>query len=285
MRGAGAGLRGHGIAPDGAAVTARKSAQEKRRELFESFGARYGELIERYRGVVPRALLVVQMALESRGDPFAVSKDPVLIEIGLSQAPIARAWRLDVDPFDVEGAIWLGCVEANADAERYRAFVPGISAADTWYLMLLDYSIGTKAVEHVVRAIQAWAVRRRTRGIAPADLLADIPAWAKLTDLALPQHARHWGRQSPEIIGVRIRRQVTRLSWARALGSIDGPGYVANPPPPASRSPALPAFPTALVPVARVAANPRATSEQHARAHAEMKAYVKPRRRTTVGAS
>jgi hypothetical protein len=256
-------------------MTARKSAQEQRRELFESFGARYGELIDRYRGAVPRSLLVVQAALESRGDPFAVSKDPVLIEVGLAQAPIARAWRLDVDPFDVEGGIWLGCVEANADAERYRAFVLGISPADTWYLMLLDYSIGTKAVEHVVRAVQAWVERRRARGIAPGGLLADIPAWAKVTDLTLPQHARHWGRQSPEIIGVRIRRQATRLSWARTLSPIDGPGYAPVPPPPATRPPALPAFPADLVPAARVAANPRATGEQHAKAHAEVKAYVR----------
>lgn len=254
-----------------------------RQERFRLFDERHGELIERYRGVVPRSLLVVQMAIESLGDPFAVSKDPVLIEVGLSQAPIARAWRLDVDPFDVEGGIWLGCVEANADAERYRAFVPGISAADTWYLMLLDYSIGTKAVEHVVRATQAWVERRRTRGIAPAGLLADIPAWAKTTDLALPQHARHWGRQSPEVIGMRIRRQVTRLSWARALGPVDGPSYVANPPPPATRPPALPAFPAELVPAARIAANPRATSEQHAMAHAEVRAYARKRRRTAAG--
>jgi hypothetical protein len=259
-------------------MTARKSAQEQRRELFESFGARYGELIDRYRGVAPRSLLIVQMALESRGDPFAVSKDPVLVEVGLSQAPIARAWRLDVDPFDVEGGIWIGCVEANADAGRYRAFVPGISPADTWYLMLLDYSIGTKAVEHVVRATQALVERRRTRGIAPRGLLADIPAWAKATDLALPQHARHWGRQSPETIEMRIRRQATRLSWARALGPIDGPDYVPGLSPPASRPPALLAFPADLVPAARISANPRTTSEQHAKAHAAVRAYVRKRR-------
>lgn len=259
-------------------MTARKSARERRQELFESFGARYGDLIDRYRGVVPRSLLVVQMALESRGDPFAVSKDPVLIEVGLSQAPIARAWRLDVDPFDIEGGIWLGCLEANADAERYRALVPDISAADTWYLMLLDYSIGSKAVAHLVRATQAWVERRRVCGIAPGGLLADIPAWAKAMDLALPRHARHWGRQSPEIIGVRIRRQVTRLSWAGALGPIDGPGNVPGPPPPATRPPALPAFPTALISAVRIAAHPRATSEQHAKAHAEVEAYVRRRR-------
>jgi hypothetical protein len=266
-------------------MTARKSAQEQRQELFESFGARYGELIDRYRGVVPRSLLVVQMALESRGDLLAVSKDHVLIEVGLSQAPIARAWRLDVDPFDAEGAIWLGCVEANADADRYRAFVPGISSADTWYVMLLDYSIGTKAVEHVVRATQAWVDGRRARGVAPAGLLADIPAWAKATDLALPRHARHWGRQSPEVIGVRIRRQATRLSWARAFGPIEGPDYVAGPPPPSTRPPALPAFPAALVPAARVSANPRATKEQHAREHAEVRAYARRRVRGRRGAS
>ena len=266
-------------------MTARKSAQEQRRELFESFGARYGELIDRYRRVVPQSLLVVQMALESRSDPFAVSKDLVLIEVGLAQAPIARAWRMDVDPFDAEGAIWLGCVEANADAERYRACVPGISPTDTWYLMLLDYSIGTKAVEHVVRATQAWVERRRTRGIAPAGLLVDIPTWAKATDLALPQHARHWGRQSPEVIGVRIRRQVTRLSWARAVGPIDGPSYSSGPLPPTTRPPALPAFPADLVAAARISANPRATSEQHARAHAEVRACVRKRRRATGAAS
>lgn len=259
-------------------MTARKSAQEQRQELLESFGARYGEVIDRYRGVVPRSLLVVQMALESRGDPCAVSKDPVLIEVGLAQAPIARAWRMDVDPFDAEGSIWLGCLEANLDAERYRGLVAGISAADTWYLMLLDYSIGTKAVEHVVRAAQAWVERRRARGVPPGGLLADIPAWAKVTDLALPQHARHWGRQSPEIIGVRIRRQVTRLSWARELGPIDGAGPASGPLPPAPRPPALPAFPADLVPAARISANPRATSEQHARAHGEVKAYARRRR-------
>ncbi|MBN1773601.1 MAG: hypothetical protein JXB32_20225 [Deltaproteobacteria bacterium] len=260
-------------------MTARKSARERRQELFASFGARYGELVDRYRGIVPRTLLVVQMALESRGDPFAVSKDPVLIEVGLSQAPLARAWRMDVDPFDVEGGIWLGCVEANAAAERYREFVPGISAADTWYLMLLSYSAGRKAVEHILRTTQSWVERRRARGITSSGLLADIPAWAKVTDLALPQHARHWGRQSPEIIGVRIRRQVTRLSWARALGPIDGPDYIPEPPPPATRPSALPAFPTDLVPAARIAANPRATSEQHAKAHAEVKGYARRRRR------
>ena len=257
--------------------------------MFESFGTLYGELIDRYRGVVPRSLLVVQMALESRGNPFAVSKDPVLIEVGLSQAPIARAWRLDVDPFDVEGAIWLGCVEANADAERYRAFVPGISAADTWYLMLLDYSIGTKAVEHVVRATQAWVERRRARGIALRGLLVDIPAWAKATDLALLQYARHWGRQSPEIIGTRIRRQVARLSWARALGPIDGAGHAPGPLPPAPRPPTPPAFPADLVPAARISANPRATLERHVEAHAQVKAHARRGRarcsRQAVGAS
>jgi hypothetical protein len=270
-------------------MTAKKSAQEQRQELFESFGARYGNVIERYRGVVPRSLLVVQMALESRGDPCAVSKDPVLIEVGLSQAPIARAWRMDVDPFDVEGAIWLGCVEADADADRYRAFVPGISAVDTWYLMLLDYSIGTKAVEHVVRATQAWVDGRRARGVAPAGLLADIPAWAKATALALPRHARHWGRQSPEVIGVRIRRQASRLSWARAFGPIEGPDYVAGPPPPSTRPSALPAFPAALVAAARISANPRASWERHLEAHAQVKAHTRRGRarcsRQAVGAS
>lgn len=72
-------------------------------DLTRTLLARYAGHFAAYSGKAPPSLVAVLMSDESGGDPCAVSRDPVLIESGLSQVPLYRAvgtggefWREDV---------------------------------------------------------------------------------------------------------------------------------------------------------------------------------------------
>ncbi len=224
-----------------------------------------GPLLDTMRGPVPRSLLCYWCAAETGGDQFAVSTDKVLIEVGLSQAPLARARALKADPFDLVGGAWLHCYEANADHKRWSQVGRG---RDILYLMLLDYSIGGGATRHVVSLTEHY----RGRG----DTIEARAKWIALNvDLSLPPHVHYWGRQSGELVAKRLVKQGDRLDAAAKIGTLDAP--VACEPPTAPPE-GVPPFPTDLVPMAKVCANREASPDEHRSAWERVRAYAKRRR-------
>lgn len=249
----------------------------------------HGPTLDRWRSFVPRALLLYWIAKETGWDRLAVSSDRYLIEVGWGQLPLARARALGADPFNVFGACWLACVEILHDAAHWRAAESDdperrrigswLLRADRnlWWVVQMDYSIGTGALRHVLNcAISRAEANHRT----PSDLglMAEALDWLRVTDIALPVHARHWGRQKPEQIAARMRKHKAWTEEAAKLGPIDD--APAGGEPPTERPSFVPPFPAELVRPANVCAlGSRATAEQHEAAWKAVRAYRDKRRR------
>jgi len=267
-------------------------------EVARKAALAHGPTLDRYRSFVPLALLLDWIARETNWFRFTVSRDPVLIEVSFAQAPLARAYRLDVDPFDPVGSCWLACREAIDDGLFWRGggvrrgeepeawqddLVEWLAAggADLWYVVQMDYSVGSGALRRILRSTLQRAMAA-SRGPADRGLMAEVLDWERNTDLAAPALARAWGRQSPAIVSKRIRKHAVWVRDAAKIGPLDGP---AGGTPPEARPLGVPAFPAALVAAARVcaAAGKGATREEHAAAHAQVRSYARARARREMG--
>lgn len=203
-----------------------------------------GKVVDLYRGILPRSFVIVEFALETGMDQYAIASDKVLTESGKAGVELVRYFDHDIDPFDGEASIWLGCHDLIEDAQRYIARIGEADLADVWYLVYLDFSIGTPAVKHVLSVVQALPA-------TPEPLRTRILAWSESPDFLSVHHAKYWGRQSPGLVQKRIRKQLDRLRWAAKLGPISGAGYTPGPPPPTDRPATEPRFPDALREIAR----------------------------------
>jgi hypothetical protein len=241
------------------------------------------DLVEVYRGEVPAglvgALIVSETGKEDGGD-WSVSADHDLVESGRSQEPLFVAWRHCIDPFNREAGIWLRCKVFLDDARWLRKDYPGLFrelGRDLWWGVLLRYSIGKSALRHVIECTTARMRRHAAEGLPVNAFVEEAIAWAKRTDLALPQHKRFWGKQSPAKILERITggKHLRRLDVAQALGGLTPmPGGE----PPAEAPPHLPIFPSKLVGAARVGADPDASHEDRYAAWQVTRAYAKRER-------
>lgn len=247
----------------------------------------HGPTLDRHRGFVPAPLLAHWFAAETGCDRLAVSSDRKLIEVGWSQVPLARARELWCDPFDAEGACWIAGYEAILDAARWRAVDSPDpirrdigrwlvqSDRNLYYVCELDYSIGTGALRHVLQCTIAHAAANG-RGPGDLGLMTEVVEWSVATDLALPLHSRHWGRQTPEQVGSRILKHRDWMREAALVGPIDDP-----PPgemPGIARPVGVAPFPAELVPAAKVCAR-ESTAGERQKAWKAVQAYAAARRR------
>jgi len=223
----------------------------------------HGPTLDRYRSFVPRDLLAYWICAETAGDRLAVSTDKKLVEMGWPQAPIARARRMDVDPFHTYGGLWCACLEALEDAAHWRAAGSddlqrqkigrwlARSDSNLWWVIQMDYSIGTGALRWV---LQRAIARAETQGRGPDNrgLMAEAIDWGERTDLGSEQNRGHWGRQSPEIILKRLLKHRVWIVEAAKMGPLDDAPAGAEP---TERRPDnAPEFPAELIPNAKIAA-------------------------------
>lgn len=241
--------------------------------LARAVDARYGELLDTMRGGVPRAVLSTWIAAETGGDRYCVSRDPVLIECGLSQAPIARAAARDADPFDVASAIWLACVEAQDDARKWALHTPEVAVRkrDLLYVVLLDYSVGSGATKHLLAMAEAYRERAAT-------IEGRIRWVGQSIDLSASPHTGYWGRQSGALIAKRIEKKSRWLDRAADLGPFDG---ASGPMPPPTRPGDAAPFPGAL---SRCVLDRKASTDDHRAAWMRARAYARARRRAAGAA-
>ena len=242
-------------------------------KLFAWAKETYGAKAEPFRGILPVPIVVVEFALETGCDQYCIASDKVLTECGVAGVELVRYLNHDCDPFDVEASIWLGCHDLIEDAGRYVARVGENDLEDIWYLVFLDFSIGTPAVRHVLQVVGSLPTNGK-------PWRERILAWSESPNFNAPVHARYWGRQSPGLVQKRIRKQLDRLAWARKLGPLAGEGYQPGPPPPEERPDLEPKFPDAIRKIAeRKKALPLKDTADHATLHDEVKAYRRRRRR------
>ncbi len=243
-------------------------------KLFAWADATFGNTVDLYRGLVPRSVAIVEFALESGFDRYMLASDKPLAEMGDAGVEQRRYLEHDCDPCDDEASIWLGCHDLIEDAVRYIGMVGEADLADIWYLMFLDFSIGTGAVKHIIKVVQTLDPRKNV------PLRDRIVAWSRTKNFNAPHHAAHWGRQGPALVQKRITKQLQRLEWAQALGAVVGAGYRQGIVPPSERPDLEPAFPDGLRPIAEKKAKlPLTDTAGHAALYAETKAYLRRRRK------
>jgi len=222
------------------------------------------------------------MVAESGGYPggqYIVASDARICESGYSQEPLYSALKYNVNPFDSLGAIWLRCVNTNDDARALLVEFDGIvpkNGRDLWYCVMIRYSIGRGAVRHVLRCVAAQAARSDP----PVSLEMSIVEWANKTNLALPTHIQHWGRQTPAQIKMRLTSSGhrNRLTVAASFSPLDGPpGHDPTPERPAQAG----AFPLALVRAAKILlrTKPKSTTDECKAVRAEVVAFARNLRR------
>lgn len=223
-----------------------------------------GHAMDAWRGPVPAPLLAYWAACETGGDRLAVSRDPVLIECGLSQAPLARCLALDVDPFDDDAGVWLLCYEAVQDHSYWSRYLT--APRDVLYWMLLDYSLGRRGARQVLMLCESLAATHGASREAQALWLAG--------HVDLDRHGK-WGRVDGAKVARRLRKQSERLDAAAMLGPLDGPPGGS----PTPRPDGLQRLPRAIRSPALVCASNVAPPDVRARALQEVRDYVRQRRR------
>jgi hypothetical protein len=251
--------------------------------------------LSQFHGDVPPAVLLDWILRETGGNRFAVSRDPVLVEVGWSQAPLARARFLGVDPFDEIGGAWLACIEAALDVARWQHRLDGwaMRPRDALYLAQMSYSVGDGCLAHVA---QTAIDRARKGGRTPADrgLAAECIDIANLVDWTAPPWSERRGRQTPEQVKDRFSKHARWISEAVKYGPVDDAPHGPPPsdcllrpdgtecPPRELRrlwSGILPDFPAALVLMSAVCADRSAPPEQREAGWLAVRRYAKARRK------
>jgi transglycosylase-like protein with SLT domain len=123
--------------------------------------AKYGSLINKYRGGAPAGLIAAIIAVESGGNEKA-SGDPRLGEYGLMQTASYTEKDFGVPEgtrFNTEGGVFLGLLHLNAEARhlslKYPAYISN-GALDNWLLARASFALGrygmTSRLEKAIKA-------------------------------------------------------------------------------------------------------------------------------------
>jgi hypothetical protein len=245
-------------------------------EDVQEFDRAQRATVDKLRGCCPAGLVEAIIIGETGGDRFSLASDVHLDETGWSSEPLFIAMRHDVDPCDRVGGIWLRCLVTGNDAmglleEQKKLPAPLLTTPnrDLWYCTILAYSIGKGALRHVLECVG--------RSYEGPSVEAAIGRWAKATDLSLPVHRHHWGRQPPALIYHRITgpKHAEWLDVAAKLSPLDGPP---GPVCPKQRPAGVPPFPEELVGIAKYLLFAGATDEQLKAKARELRRYLKRRR-------
>jgi len=241
------------------------------RRRLEQVNAAIGDHLRKFEGMIRTRVLLRLSAAE--GSRWSLSDDLVLCEVGWGGVPLLVAWLHKVDPFDDVGAAWLMCHEAEADATHYQETFPGyfIEERDLAWAVLLDYSIGTRACEFVIRETIRWSALTGPSIVRPAGFAVRDAAglWVRNVVHVPALERRYWGRQSSEQVFARIEKQIARVRDAFSLPvSLDGAGE--GVPPRAVGAP----FPAALRKAAAVCRREKATPQERLAAWQLVRAYI-----------
>lgn len=241
----------------------------------EAFDRRYRPIVDQMRGLAPAGVLESLIAAETGGvgGQFSVANDKHLAESGYSQEPIFIALKHNVNPFDAIGGIWLRCrctQDAALDILRVWPSVVPMTGRDLWYCTMMRYSIGPNAIDHVLQCVSAlgWDGCLEDR----------IVQWATVTDLALPIHRHHWGRQKPDKIKFRLTDagHRNRLTVASMFSPLDGaPGLE----PSIDRPSVADAFPGELIRAAKMCRANDASDDEIDKAWHEVDAFARKLRK------
>jgi len=188
-----------------------------------------GNLLREYQGpYIPIRMLLRLIAAEGRRD--GLSDDFVLCEVGWASVPLAVAYRYNVDPFDDASAAWLAVQEAEHDAEHYLDLFDTFAddRADLVWLVLLDYSIGTRAAEFVVRAVEEWWDRTYDEQTKPTTFRDSACEWTQKASHVQERERRYYGRQTCATVYARICKNADRVRQIYELPvSLEGTPHTA----------------------------------------------------------
>jgi hypothetical protein len=256
-------------------------------EDVQSFDQATRATVDRFRGSSPAGLIAAIIVGETGGGEagrFSLASDVHLDETGWPSEPLYIAFKYDVDPCDKVGGIWLRCLCTGNDAmglieKQAKAEHPLLTSRnrDLWYCTILSYSVGKGALAHVLECVgKVYA----TWKLADPGLAVEkaIGKWARSTDLSLPAHRHHWGRQSPALIFHRLTgpKHASWLDAAAVIGPLDGPpGPVCPRQRPADAAP----FPEEIVGIAKYLLFAGATDDELRAKARELRRYLNRRRR------
>lgn len=237
------------------------------RTRLDQVNTAIGDYLRSFEGKIPTRVLLRLISAE--GKRWGLSDDWVLCEVGWASVPLLTAYLHNVNPFDDRAAAWLAAHEAESDAVNYLEQFPDELTPhdpDLAWAVLLDYSIGTRAAELVIRA----AVRSVP---LPADcLMARALAWVQLGPHDEARELRYYGRQTCATVYARISKQVVRTRQA-----FDLPEEMDSRVRPFSAAPRpsdLPHFPSALRKAAKICRKAVATLEERHAAWETVRAYI-----------
>jgi hypothetical protein len=174
--------------------------------------ARWGALLERYRGHIPLSLAAVRIGHETGGNPRATSSNQ---EKGLLQVWPWLATKYKIDPYDPASNLWAGFDDWNARsisvAEKFSGIV-GAPDRDFWALSNCTMSVGAGATRRLVRHVNGGH--------------SAVLAWIRANPnafLALPQS--WWGTQSHVSVAKRWASTERWIRAAERIAPVISPGF------------------------------------------------------------
>lgn len=245
------------------------------RKRLEYVNGQIGDYLRTFQGPrIPIRMLLRLITAESKRD--GLSEDFVLCEVGWASVPLAVAWRHNVDPFDDLSASWLAVHEAESDSAHYLELFPGLFRTNPWpgdleWAVLLDYSIGTRAAEFVIRTSLTYGHQGMTLGVQAKSLRDWACEWVRKGIHDETRERRYYGRQTCAQVYARIAKDAGRVVEIFALrDSLEGTPHAT-----VERPEGLATFPASkeLRKAAKIC-NRTATPEEHLSAWRMVRRYI-----------
>lgn len=171
--------------------------------------ARWGGLINRWRGPIPAEAVAVRIQLESGGNPKA--GPTAQGERGLLQIWPKTAERYGVtDPFDPAQNIRAGLLHWRAELDNMRSKLPGLFpyVNDDFLACLQLYTaIGPGATPYLLK----------TAGVRAGREYRDLVSWLKRQGEGLEAYRPYFGTQSAAKVARRIIYAGNMTAWAKPL--------------------------------------------------------------------
>lgn len=187
---------------------------------IRAFYSQNKAIVDPYLGALTPLGACSGMAHESNFSATHTS-DPVIMESGLWSLTPGVAIRYDIDPFDMESAIWAGCRMRNERIRTILKLYPWLVNSDKYdYAKLtqkLPGSFGMGGFEQVMSLMgytakapaNAWVQRFPYR--AMRNWFLNSANWSRIPKI---------GRMSPQIVAGRVVRS-SAVDFMERVGEID----------------------------------------------------------------
>lgn len=178
--------------------------------------AKYGSIIDRYRGDIPASMVATRIQRESSGNPKARVSSTGEAGLLMLWKPTQEKYNV-TNPYDPAQNIRGGLLHWQTELGRMRSKLPGLFPSrnlDYFAIGQLYTSIGGGATPYLLKKA----------GVRPGHEYSDLVAWLKQTGEGLEKYRPYFGTQSAALVARRIITAGFMTQVADRIGGLGNGG-------------------------------------------------------------